>query len=188
MPWIVLPLLSNMESHTVGRCVIGIMLCQMLFHCLAAVCCNCHASPLVVKLSKAPSQIVMLTPPHKETGWSHPWVLHGPEDCAVVFLNRLSRRGGDLVGRGAAWGATWLETHVQVCRSCQVWQLTADRYVGLRLPTRAGLPAFLFTWWRCCMRQRNGEAAQCEQYCVGTQCGIVGRVPWYRRFCMDPLP
>jgi len=37
---------------------------------------------------KSTAATISLPPPHSETGWSYAWVLHGPDGCAVVSLNK----------------------------------------------------------------------------------------------------
>ena len=40
---------------------------------------------------------VLSPSPHSKTGWSHARVLHGPERCAVVSLNKQGREDRSTV-------------------------------------------------------------------------------------------
>jgi len=62
---------------------------------LSQVCHNGHGpfshtiGPILSALRcSAPSCSLPHSPPHLKYKWRHAWVLHGPEGCAVVSLNR----------------------------------------------------------------------------------------------------
>ena len=71
-------------------------------------CCHKHMASTCIRLARFRSPLALyyshLTHPTKKPGWSHAWVLHGPEGCAVVSLNKhmASTAAVDLHSSAAA--------------------------------------------------------------------------------------
>ena len=53
--------------------------------------CNCISSYAMAKSAIGPAPQVITKQVRWKTSWSHAWVLHGPEGCAVVSHNKTSK-------------------------------------------------------------------------------------------------